>query len=632
MATRDDRLQTLEADYTVGSISDKISSLVLTGRMPRSWLLVTAAAFSLLMLFLLAVGYLLVTGVGIWGINIPVGWGFAIINFVWWIGIGHAGTLISAILLLLRQQWRTSINRFAEAMTLFAVACAGLFPLMHLGRPTLFYWLLPYPNTMGLMPQFRSPLVWDVIAVITYATVSLMFWYIGLIPDLATLRDRATNRVLRVVFGFLAMGWRGSARHWKRYRQAYVWMAALATPLVISVHSIVGLDFAVGLIPGWHSTIAPPFFVAGAVLSGFAMVIVISIPLRKFYHLEDLITARHLDMMAKFILVTSLMVSYGYLMELFMGWYSGNTFEEYLVHNHLLGPYAFLYYGMILFNVLIPQVLWIADSAQRAVAVRDRVGGTGGHVAGALCDRCGQPAPRLSAVLLGPVHPDGMGLRHLARLDWSFPDSAVPVHPLSAGHLDLRDARAGGREARSTGGSGLMTARTYGLMAEFESAETLLAATRRAYAAGYRAMDAYSPYPVEDLADALGFHGTRLGWVVLVGGILGGVAAFGLQYYASVILYPVNVGGRPLNSWPSFIPVTFEIVILAAALSAVLGMLWLNGLPEPYHPVFNVERFDQASRDRFFLCIQATDPQFDSGETRLFLEGLDPLEVANVEP
>ena len=359
MATRDDRLQTLEADYTVGSISDKISSLVLTGRMPRSWLLVTAAAFSLLMLFLLAVGYLLVTGVGIWGINIPVGWGFAIINFVWWIGIGHAGTLISAILLLLRQQWRTSINRFAEAMTLFAVACAGLFPLMHLGRPTLFYWLLPYPNTMGLMPQFRSPLVWDVIAVITYATVSLMFWYIGLIPDLATLRDRATNRVLRVVFGFLAMGWRGSARHWKRYRQAYVWMAALATPLVISVHSIVGLDFAAGLIPGWHSTIAPPFFVAGAVLSGFAMVIVISIPLRKFYHLEDLITARHLDMMAKFILVTSLMVSYGYLMELFMGWYSGNTFEEYLIQNHLLGPYAVLYYGMILFNVLIPQVLWI---------------------------------------------------------------------------------------------------------------------------------------------------------------------------------------------------------------------------------------------------------------------------------
>ena len=254
--------------YTYASVTDKISAIVLTGRTPRGWLIGFVVSFLLVMLLFYSIAYLLVVGVGIWGVNIPVGWGFAIINFVWWIGIGHAGTLISAVLLLLRQEWRTSINRFAEAMTLFAVACAGIYPLIHLGRPWLFYWLFPYPNTMGMWPQFRSPLVWDVFAVSTYATVSFLFWYVGLIPDLATLRDRARHPLRRVIYGMLAMGWRGSARHWQRYQVAYLLLAGLATPLVVSVHSIVSFDFAVSILPGWHATIFPLISSPGRFIRG----------------------------------------------------------------------------------------------------------------------------------------------------------------------------------------------------------------------------------------------------------------------------------------------------------------------------------------------------------------------------
>jgi Ni/Fe-hydrogenase subunit HybB-like protein len=348
----------LAPGYTYASVTDKISTIVLTGKTPRGWLLGFGLAFALVMLLLYAISYLLIAGVGIWGINIPVAWGFAIINFVWWIGIGHAGTLISAILLLLHQDWRTSINRFAEAMTLFAVACAGLFPLLHLGRPWFFYWLFPYPSTMGVWPQFRSPLVWDVFAVSTYGSVSFMFWYVGLIPDLATLRDRARHRLARIVYGILAMGWRGSAMHWKRYEMAYWLLAGLATPLVISVHTVVSFDFAIGILPGWHSTIFPPYFVAGAIYSGFAMVMTLAIPIRIFYGLEDFITMRHLQAMAKVLLATGLIVGYGYLMEGFMAWYSGNRFESYMMANRLFGPYAPLFWALLLCNVLVPQAIW----------------------------------------------------------------------------------------------------------------------------------------------------------------------------------------------------------------------------------------------------------------------------------
>jgi Ni/Fe-hydrogenase subunit HybB-like protein len=321
------------------------------------------------MIFFAAVGYLLIEGIGIWGVNVPVAWGFAIVNFVWWIGIGHAGTLISAILLLLRQRWRTSINRFAEAMTLFAVACAGVYPILHLGRPWLFYWLFPYPNTMGVQPQFRSPLVWDVFAVSTYFTISLLFWFIGLIPDFATLRDRSQSRPGRMVYGMLAMGWRGSAVHWQRYEIAYLLLAGLAAPLVVSVHTIVSLDFAVSVLPGWHTTIFPPYFVAGAIYSGFAMVLTLAIPLRAAYGLQDFITDRHLQNMAKVMLATGLIVAYGYLMEAFIAWYSANEYEEFMLLNRLAGPYAPFYWALILCNIVVPQVLWSSKVRANALAL-----------------------------------------------------------------------------------------------------------------------------------------------------------------------------------------------------------------------------------------------------------------------
>jgi Ni/Fe-hydrogenase subunit HybB-like protein len=342
------------------SVTDKISSIVLTRRTGPGWLLLFAVSSGLLLVLVIAVTYLIAVGVGIWGIDIPVAWAFGITNFVWWIGIGHAGTLISAILLLLHQKWRTSINRLAEAMTIFAVMCAGLFPLLHLGRPWFFYFLLPYPNTMGLWPQFRSALVWDVFAVSTYFTVSLLFWYMGMIPDLATLRDRAQNRWAQLAYGVLAMGWRNSARHWQRYEMAYLLLGGLATPLVISVHSVVSSDFAISVVPGWHETVFPPYFVAGAIFSGFAMVLVLAIPLRHFYGLQDFITTNHLEVMGKVLLATALLTSYGYFSEQFMAWYGGDVTEHYTYLNRLIGfgQYAGAAWALVFCNVVTPQVLW----------------------------------------------------------------------------------------------------------------------------------------------------------------------------------------------------------------------------------------------------------------------------------
>ncbi|MGH7926817.1 MAG: NrfD/PsrC family molybdoenzyme membrane anchor subunit [Candidatus Binatia bacterium] len=355
--------------HTFATITEKIGSIVLTRHTSIGWVVGFGIAFLLVMLFLAAVSYLLVKGIGVWGVNVPVAWGFAIVNFVWWIGIGHAGTLISAILLLLHQKWRTSINRFAEAMTLFAVACAGVYPLLHLGRPWFFYWLFPYPNTLGVQPQFRSPLVWDVFAVLTYFTISLIFWFVGLIPDLATLRDRSQSRAGRIIYGMLAMGWRGSAVHWHRYEMAYLLLAGLATPLVVSVHTVVSLDFAVAILPGWHTTIFPPYFVAGAIYSGFAMVLTLAIPLRAAYGLEDFITMRHLQNMAKVMLATGLIVAYGYLMEAFIAWYSGNEFEQYTIINRATGPYALFYWALLLCNIIVPQALWSARVRSNVLAL-----------------------------------------------------------------------------------------------------------------------------------------------------------------------------------------------------------------------------------------------------------------------
>jgi molybdopterin-containing oxidoreductase family membrane subunit len=337
-------------------------------KIPIGWWLMFIPSVALLGLLGVSIGWLFWEGVGIWGLNNPVGWGWAIVNFVFWVGIGHAGTLISAILFLFRQKWRTSINRSAEAMTIFAVMCALIFPGIHVGRVWVAYWMFPLPNQMSMWPNFRSPLLWDVFAVSIYGTVSALFWYVGMIPDLAMVRDRVKSRVKKLIYGGLAMGWRGSQRHWLHYEKAYLILAALATPLVLSVHSIVSMDFAVAQLPGWHTTIFPPYFVAGAIFSGFAMVVTLMVLVRKALHMERILTNKHFDNMAKIMLVTGSMVGYAYSMEFFIAWYSGNTYEQFIFINRAFGPYAWAYWTMITCNVLSPQIFWFRK-ARTSMAV-----------------------------------------------------------------------------------------------------------------------------------------------------------------------------------------------------------------------------------------------------------------------
>ena len=348
----------VEGDRDLAAVTRRVCGVVERPKPPRVWYVAITITGALTLLLFAMVAYLIATGVGVWGNNSPAFWGWDIVNFVFWVGIAHAGTLISAILFLLRQKWRTSINRAAEAMTLFAVCCAGLYPAVHVGRIWVAYWLFPLPNQMLMWPNFRSPLLWDVFAVSTYATVSLLFWYMGLVPDLATLRDRATDRVKRFAYGLFALGWRGSARHWQRFERAYLILAALATPLVLSVHSVVSFDFAVSQVPGWHTTIFPPYFVAGAIFSGFAMVVTIMVPARELFGLKELVTMRHLENMNKVILATGSMVGLAYATEFFIAWYGGNPYERFTFLNRATGPYAWAYWLMVFCNVVVPQFFW----------------------------------------------------------------------------------------------------------------------------------------------------------------------------------------------------------------------------------------------------------------------------------
>lgn len=340
------------------SVTEQVASLAEKPKPPAAWKIAFAISVSATLMFFALVGYLIATGVGVWGNNAPVFWGWPIVNFVFWVGIGHAGTLISAILFLFRQNWRTSINRFAEAMTIFAVTCAGIFPAIHIGRVWFVYWLAPVPNSLAMWPNFRSPLLWDVFAVTAYATTSALFWYLGMLPDLATLRDRATTKVRRIAYGIAALGWSGSSQQWRLFEKAYLLLAALATPLVLSVHTIVSFDFATSQIPGWHTTIFPPYFVAGAVFSGFAMVITLMVPARAFFGLKNLVTLRHLENMCKVVLATGMMVGYAYGVEFFIAWYGGNQYEQFAFVNRALGPYSWAYWTMVSCNVLAPQLFW----------------------------------------------------------------------------------------------------------------------------------------------------------------------------------------------------------------------------------------------------------------------------------
>ncbi|MBX3468793.1 MAG: polysulfide reductase NrfD [Planctomycetes bacterium] len=339
-------------------ITDTVCGVAEAPRPPRAWYIAFGVSATLTAILGCMIAYLFFTGVGVWGNTNPVFWAWDIVNFVWWVGIGHAGTLISAILFLFRQKWRTGINRAAEAMTIFAVICAGMFPGIHIGRVWMAYYLFPIPNQMDVWPQFRSPLMWDVFAVNTYLTVSALFWYMGLLPDLATMRDRATSRVKQIAYGIFALGWRGSNRGWHRYERAYLILAALSTPLVLSVHSVVSFDFATSQLPGWHTTIFPPYFVAGAIFSGFAMVVTLLVPVRALFGLKHLITMRHLENMNKIILVTGCMVGFAYGTEFFIAWYSGNPFEGFAFLARARAHYAWSYWTMIFCNVVAPQLFW----------------------------------------------------------------------------------------------------------------------------------------------------------------------------------------------------------------------------------------------------------------------------------
>jgi molybdopterin-containing oxidoreductase family membrane subunit len=358
-ATQADR-PILAPSQSYARVTEQIAGIPVHYPAQRNWWIGFGISAALLLLFVVALTVLFYWGVGVWGINIPVNWGFAILNYVWWLGLGHAGTLISALLLLLGQEWRNSLNRFAEAMTLFAVTCAGIYPIIHLGRPWLFYWIIPYPSTMDVWPQFRSPLAWDLFAVLTYLTVSVLFWYIGIIPDLGAARDRTQRRGWQIFFGIFALGWRGSATHWARWRQCYLMVAALAVPLVVSVHSEVSLLFAVGLLPGWHSTVFPPYFVMGAAFSGFAVVAMIAIVLRSALKLGNLVTLRHLDLLGQMVLAIGLMTAYGYVAEIFFTLYGGGSHELQTLQDRLVGEFSWAYWGAVVLNFVPLQALWFA--------------------------------------------------------------------------------------------------------------------------------------------------------------------------------------------------------------------------------------------------------------------------------
>jgi len=364
-----ERIPLVDNQRGPGWISDRVAGII-EGKTPRWWWYAFIPSVLLMTMMFCMIAYLIGTGAGIWGLGHPVMWGFAIVNFVWWIGIGHAGTLISAILFLLRQKWRTSINRAAEAMTIFAVMCAGIFPLIHIGRVWLGWWLFPLPNANGpIWPQFRSPLMWDVFAVSTYFTVSVLFWYVGLIPDLAIIRDRAKTKIRKFCYGLFALGWTGSNRHWCNYERAYLILAGLSTPLVLSVHSIVSLDFSVSQLPGWHTTIFPPYFVAGAIYSGFGMVLTLIVPLRSIFKLEEVVTMRHIDLICKVTLATGCIVSYAYAMEYFIAWYSGNPYERFTFWQRLFGKYWYGGWAMIVFNAVVPQLFWMKKFRTNLVLV-----------------------------------------------------------------------------------------------------------------------------------------------------------------------------------------------------------------------------------------------------------------------
>ncbi len=641
----DDRIPWVEpAHHSFSKVTETIAS-VTEKPQPSWWWPAFVVSSTLLLGGVMAATYLISTGVGVWGSNIPVAWAFDITNFVFWIGIGHAGTLISAILFLFRQQWRTAINRYSEAMTLFAVMCAGVYPGIHVGRFWYAWFMFPLPNANHIWQNFRSALCWDLFAVGTYFTVSVLFWYTGLIPDLATLRDRATNKYRRRILAVLSFGWRGSTRHWRHYEIAYLLLAGFSTPLVLSVHSVVSMDFATAVIPGWHTTIFPPYFVAGAIFGGFAMVLQCMIPVRSMYPgLKDIVTTRHLDVMAKFILATGSLVGYAYAMEFFIAWYSGNPNELQIFVNRATGDYWWAYWSMLTCNLFIPQILWFKSWRttpwkllivatfvnigmwwERFVIIvqslhRDFLPAAWGNFTPSWVDwlqMLGDFGLFFTLTLLF--------MRYLPMISMAEIKGVLPHGTTgdpgseAASNLDL--------VAKTDGGSG----ETWGIVAEFSGPEKLMAAATKLRDAGYTTLDAYTPYPVHGMVRAIGMTRSPLPWIVLCGSITGLATAIFMQFYLMGWYYPTIVQDKQFTSWEAFVPIMFELMVLFSAFFTVFGMLGLCGLPRFFHPIDQYNRLGRAMDDGFFLSVEARDPQFNEVQLRIGLAELGGFSIAVIE-
>ena len=624
-------------------VTDDICA-IMERRPTALWWVGVVLSVSVMLVGVAAVAYQVVMGVGVWGLNRTVGWAFDITNFVFWIGIGHAGTLISAILFLLRQRWRTSVNRSAEAMTLVAVLCAGIFPIIHMGRPWLFHWMFPYPNFRGpLWINYRSPLVWDAFAIATYLTISAVFWYVGMLPDLATVRDRVGG-VSRRLAGWLSLGWDGSHRTWQRHEMVYVLLAGLATPLVVSVHTIVSFDFATSVIPGWHSTIFPPYFVAGAIFSGLAMVITLMLVARATMGLEDYITHRHIDAMCKPMLVTGSLVCLAYATEFFVAEYSGNQYEQFVFLNRARGPMSWAYWTMVGCNVTGSQLLWFGWVRRNLLVV----------FLLSIVVNVGMWFERF-VIIVTSLHRDFLPSSwatytptwvEIATLAGTFglfftcfllfcrfiPVIAISEVKAVVGEDDASAVREADPVEEPAEQTMHATAEELGpgrvMVGEFEREHDLRNATRAAKAAGAHITDTYAPYHVHGLSAAMGLAPTRLPWICLGLGFVGAAAKILFEYWTMSISWPVNVGGKPFESLPAYVPVTFEVMVLFAGLSTVAAFLIVSRM-WPGRSAVLVS--PHVTNHRFALALAEADTAIDVNHMRALLQRFHAISIEERE-
>jgi molybdopterin-containing oxidoreductase family membrane subunit len=626
----------------------------------RSWLLLLGLVLGVALMLLASIAHLVRRGIGVWGNQQTVAWAWDIAGFVFWIGIGHAGTLISAVLFLFRQRWRTSVSRAAEAITLFSVMTAAIYPLFHMGRVWLAYWLFPVPNQMKVWPNFKSPLVWDVFAISSYFLVSVLFWYLGLVPDLATLRDRHPSPLRRRMLGFLSLGWRGSQRHYHHYEQAYLILAGLATPLVISVHTVVSFDFAVSIVPGWHSTIFPPYFVAGAVFSGSAMVVTLMIFLRKALRLENLITVNHLEAMNKVVLATGTMLAYSYAVEFFLALQGNDPYEKTTILGRMTGPYAWACWLMLGCNVVLPQLYWLRRMRTSIV----------GMLVISLLINVGMWLERFVIIVTAQhrsflpatwfdFHPTWVDASTLFGTFGLFLTlfvlfvRFVPVISMSEVKSQLVDAD--NAKPTNVHGTHLSLPRESTrarisddehrnrylhiqqpseavqptiLLGVFDDADSAAHAGHVLAQQTNEEVDIHAPYPMRGAARALGLGRSPLPWIVLASGVFGGTLAFIGQWWMEAIDYPTRIGGKSAGAWQAYVPVTFEVTILCAAVGCFIGLWFLCRLPHSRHPLVHCDDFRRSSDDRFYVSVETE--QSGHAELASSLRNSGALEVTEV--